>query len=193
MVLILGLMLGVGAFLGMKMKGGDAKPKKPEIKMSKEKPAELKEFLVNLAGGANYARIEIGLGMVEGSDPKLIEDHEAPVRDAINMCLKSKTLAELNAVDGLAKLKRELAATINETLKQFQTDKEKAEDKSDKKDSDSKSDKSKASDSKDDKSKDAAKDKEKDKDKGKEQPEHPEWDSDTGPVLKVYIVNLTTE
>jgi flagellar basal body-associated protein FliL len=172
-VLVLGLMLGAGGFFGMKMRGGDAKPKKPEVKLGKEKPAELKEFLVNLADRGVFCRTEIALGTAEGADPKLIEDHEGPVRDAINLCLKSKTLAQVSTVEGLKKLKREIAADVNEALAPFDANAEKGDkgDKADKSDS-KKTEAKKEADSK---------------------PEHPDWDSDTGPVLKVYFSSFATQ
>jgi flagellar basal body-associated protein FliL len=172
-VLVLGLMLAAGGFFGMKMRGGDAKPKKPEVKLGKEKAAELKEFLVNLAGNTGYCRVELSLATAEGSDPKLIEDHEAQVRDAINLCLKSKSLAQVGSVEGLKKLKREIAAAVNDSLNT--SDPAKSEDKS------GKSDEKKA---------DEKKSEEK---KADEKPEHPDWDSDTGPVLKVFFSSFATQ
>ncbi|HLK16978.1 MAG TPA: flagellar basal body-associated FliL family protein [Fimbriimonadaceae bacterium] len=171
-ILILVLVLGGGGFFATKLRGG--KPK-PEIRLSKEKPAELKEFLINLKTKDVYCRTEVAIGLAEGTNPKLIEEHEAAVRDAINMCLMSKELTDVNTFDGIAKLKREMAADLNKVL---------AEPKDDKKGDDSADAADASADPKTDPKADPAK---------PAPPQHPEWDSDTGPVLKIYFSSFATQ
>ena len=185
-ILILGVMLGAGGYFGMKSRAPEVKPRKPEVKLGKEKAAELKEFLVNLAGGNTFCKAEISLGMVEGCDPKLIEEHTATVRDAINLCLKSKTAAQVSTPEGLMRLKRELATEINDALYDFLPDKDKPDEHEHKKHLDAKQARLEkaAKDLKDPKDAKPAEE---------EKPDHPEFDSDSGPVLKVYFDSFVTE
>jgi flagellar basal body-associated protein FliL len=173
-ILILVLVLGGGGFFAMKMRGGTKA--KPEIKLSKEKPAELKEFLINLRDPDVYCRTEIALGLAEGVKPTIIDEHEAAVRDAINLEITSKKLAEVNSPAGMMQLKRDIAADLNKIL--AEPDDKSADD------ADTSGDTPPASkepkDAKADASKPAA-------------PVHPEWDSDTGPVLKVYFNAFATQ
>src|SRR5476649_2219414 len=101
-ILVMVLVLGGGGFFAMKMRGG--KPK-PEVKLSKEKPAELKEFLININEAGVYCRTEVALGLAEGTKATIIDEHQAAVRDAINLRVFSKKLSELNTVAGLMQLK----------------------------------------------------------------------------------------
>jgi flagellar FliL protein len=189
--LIMGLVLilGGGGFFMMKMKGG---AKKPEIKLSKEKAVELKEFLVNLQDKGVYCRTEISLGLAEGVDAKGVEDHEAAIRDAINLRITSKTLAQVDNVAGMIELKHEIATDLNKILEEKKPDADKAAD-------DKKADEDTKADGKsDDKSSDNAdaKANEKKKADAKKEPEppkHPDWDSETGPVLKVYFSSFATQ
>ena len=176
-ILVLVLVLGGGGFFAMKMRGGSKA--KPEIKLGKEKPAELKEFLVNLRDQGVYCRTEIALGLAEGAKATAIEEHEAAVRDAINLRITSKSLSDVNTVEGMKQLKRDIAADLNKIL---------AEPKDEKKSDDANAD------GPDDTSpvKKDAKDTKAEPDKAAE-PVHPDWDSDTGPVLKVYFNSFATQ
>lgn len=181
-ILVLVLLVGGGGFFVMKMRGGRAKV---EIKLSKEKPAELKEFLVNLQDPGVYCRTEIALGLADTAKPTLIDEHEDAVRDAINLRLCSKHLKDVSTPGGLEELKREIATDLNKVL---------AEPKDDKKPDDANPDEpakpegavpgKKATKPGD--SADAS-------DQAAVAPQHPEWDSDTGPVLKVYFSSFATQ
>jgi flagellar basal body-associated protein FliL len=165
-IVILLLVLGGGGFFTMKLRGGPAK--KPEIKLSSEKPVELKEFLVNLHDRGVYCRTELALGVAEGVDPKSLDDHMSLIRDAVNLRLTSESLANVRTPAGLEKLKRQLASDINADLNAL--DPKKAQ------------------------SAGASTDKAKTTDPDKAAPpEHPDWDSDTGPVLKVYFNSFATQ
>lgn len=200
-ILVLVLVLGGGGFFAMKMRGG--KPK-VEIKLGKEKPAELKEFLINLRDQGVYCRIEVALGLAEGAKPTLIDEHEAAVRDAINLRVMSKRLQDVNTVEGLKQLKRDIASDLNKILAEPKEEKKpddanaddtkSDDDSSDSKDGkDSKEDKdSKAKAAKAKATKEATDTKSAD-DAAPKPPTHPDWDSDTGPVLKVYFSSFATQ
>ncbi len=125
---------------------------------------KLDEFLVNLRGGNSYMRTEIGLQFKEGFTKEELEKNLGAVRDAINMTLSGKRLIEVNSVQGKAALKRQLAAAINRSLESnTPTD---------------------------------SKQKKVDHIKPIGKPQlrkHPDWDSDEGPVLKVYFFTIATQ
>src|SRR5580658_574118 len=112
-ILVMVLVLGGGGFFAMKMRGGKAAP---AIKLSKDKPAELKEFLINLRDTGIYCRTEIALGLADGTKGTVVDEHEAAVRDAINLCISAKYLKDINTPAGMAQLKRDLATDINKVL-----------------------------------------------------------------------------
>ena len=176
-ILVLVLVLGGGGFFAMKMRGGGKA--KPEIKLSKEKPAELKEFLVNLRDQGVYCRTEIAFGLAEGAKPTVIDDHEAAVRDAINLRITSKKLSDVNTVEGLMQLKRDIATDVNKILAE-PTEEQKPDDANADGTDDATPPKKDAKDPKAESDKPTA-------------PVHPDWDSDTGPVLKVYFNSFATQ
>lgn len=168
-VLILAIVLGAGGFFGMKMRGGGEKKKEPEIKLGAM--VEIKEeFLTNMAERSSYVRAKIALQMKEGYAGKTEEDMPA-IQDAINMKLQDTSVREVATLEGMRKLKRELAASINKILAEHEEKK--------------------------DEHKDEEGDKEDKKDKKEEKPEKekiPEgWDSAKGPVLKVLFVSFATQ
>jgi len=179
-VIILAVVLGAGGFFGMKMRGGGEKKKEPEIKLGPT--AEIKdEFLTNMAERSSYVRAKISLQVKDGFDPKKIEEDMPGIQDAINMKLQATSLKDVASLDGMRKLKKELAASINKILNEHPADD---------KDKDSKDD---SSDKKDKDKKDKEKDK-KAKDDSSSYDEIPEgWDSAKGPVLKVLFVSFATQ
>jgi flagellar FliL protein len=167
LVLIVALVLAGGGFFAMKSRGQTTK--KPKVKLGKI--AEIKdEFLVPLMGEGNYLRANISFHLASTADEHEVEESMAAIRDAINMRLKSKWLKELKSIDDIKKLKRELAADVNLVLGDHESDHEEP-------DKDAK-----------ETAKDGA-----DKASGDTPPKHPEWDSDTGPVLKVYFTTFATQ
>jgi len=173
MVLILAVVLGAGGFFGMKMRGGGEKKKEPEIKLGAT--AEIKEeFLSNMAERSSYVRTKISLQLKEGFEAKKIEEEMPAIQDAINMKLQSTSVKEVATLEGMRRLKRDLAASINKILNEHSDEK-----------------KDESSDEKDDKDK---KKKKKEKEKDDEPEEIPEgWDSAKGPVLKVLFVSFATQ
>ena len=93
-ILVLLLVIGGGGFFAMKSKGG---PKKVEIKVGAVEPLD-KEFLVNLAGGANtYLRTEIAFELRDGFKKEDLDAQMPAIRNCINQILRSKTLQEVGA------------------------------------------------------------------------------------------------
>ena len=154
--------LGAGGFFAMKMKGGGAKHKAELGEIVK-----LDEILVNLKEPNTYARTDISLQLQKGFEKKKLEDKVDAVRDAIILRLSSKSLREVNTLEGKLELKREIAGSINAMIS---------------------GDAHGASESK-------GQDQEKGVSEKKEpkKPTNPDWDSDTGPVLKVYFANFATQ
>ncbi len=124
---------------------------------------KLDEFLVNLRGSQSYMRTEIGLQFDDKFKKEDVDKNLGAIRDSINMVLSSKKLSEVNSPEGKAALKRELADSINDTLAKVAPTEGGAA-----------------------KPEDASK-------KTPKQRAHPDWDSDTGPVLKVYFFTIATQ
>jgi len=137
----------------------------------KEKPAvelgeiqTMPEFLVNLRDGNTYLRTEIALQTKKGVEKEKFDKVGPAVRDAIITTLTAKSIEDIRSVEGKDKLKKQLAKAINEVA-------EDAEDKEE-----------------------ATKDAEpKDKKVQKIVEIHTDWDSQTGPVLKVFFTSFATQ
>lgn len=162
--------LGGGGYFAMN-KGGDAEPAEQKVELGEMYP--LGEFLVNLADGRTFCKAEITLHLakdvylVEGGGDKKKKGGPGDdhIRDAVNLVLSSKTLEEVSTVEGKMALKREIARAVNEAA-------------------------GKGSESKSEEGSEDA--------KGEEGTEvvteaKSDWDSDTGPVLKVYFRSFATQ
>jgi flagellar basal body-associated protein FliL len=169
MIIILAVVLGGGGFFGMKMRGGGPK-KEPEIKLGAV--VEIKdEFLTNMAERNSYVRAKISLQLKDGFEATKLEKDLAPIQDAINMKFQATSVRSVATLDGMRKLKKELAAEINKLLAEHEEKKEeKSGEKSDK---------------------DSKKDKKEHKEEKAEVPDG--WDSAKGPVLKVLFVSWATQ
>ncbi|MFN3684638.1 MAG: flagellar basal body-associated protein FliL [Fimbriimonadaceae bacterium] len=137
---------------------------KAEPEVKLGKIEELDEFLVNLSGGTSYLRARIALHLAEGTKEEEVKGNLPAIRDAIILTLTNKTLREVETLDGKRKLKREIAAKVNGLLEGLSHDESK---------------KKKRKKSKEDEE--------------ETEPEHPDWDSDEGPVLKVYLTDFATQ
>lgn len=157
--------LGGGGFFAMKMKGGGEK-KKVEL----GEIVKLEEILVNLKEPNTYARTDISLHLEKGFEKKKLEDKIDAIRDAIILKLSSKGFSDVRSLEGKYALKREIAASVNHLFADGSTS-EPA--KSEKKDDGAKA--------------------EENSDKHPANPKHPDWDADSGPVLKVYFANFATQ
>jgi flagellar FliL protein len=164
-IIALALMLGAGGFFGMKMRAPKT-VKEPEIKLGAIE--KLDEFLVNLQDGGSYLRVAIAIQLKDGIKGEEFKEKMPIIQDAIIDTLTSKTLSQIRTLDGKRALRRQIAKAINTGIEKTESTKEKGESDSDKKEEDKKSEKD-------------------------SEPKHPDWDSDTGPVLKVYFTSFATQ
>jgi flagellar basal body-associated protein FliL len=136
---------------------------RPTLKLGETVP--LDEFLVNLQSNSAYARVEIALQLRDGFKADDLKKHMEAVKDAIVLKLSSKSLNEVIPVQGKLNLKREIAEVVNAVLAAGQGESE------------------------------AEGAKARGENSGSNQPEptHPDWDSQTGPVLKVYFTSFATQ
>jgi flagellar basal body-associated protein FliL len=170
-IIVLALVLGAGGFFGMKARGGEKK-EKPAIKLGKVAPLE--EFLVNLKEPESYVRTTISLQFDDKFEVAKLEECKDAIRDAVILKLSSKGINDVRTLEAKQALKRELAQAINVVLNAEKEEKE-AHDKKDAKDE------KQAAEAPKDEKKDA------------KPAEHKDWDSQTGPVLKVLFTNFATQ
>ncbi|MBS1716383.1 MAG: flagellar basal body-associated FliL family protein [Armatimonadetes bacterium] len=180
LIIILALVLAGGGFFAMKSKAPKPKPK---VEAGTIEPVG--EFLVNLAGGGQvYCRTEIAVLLKKGVEKKELEENMPAIKDAIITVLRSTTSNDIRDSAGTALLKQDLCEAVNKVLEANAKKPDKPEA------SDSKlSDDPKKADKKD-----AAEEPAKDA-KGKhvlKKHEH-EWDSDEGPILKIYFTSFATQ
>jgi flagellar basal body-associated protein FliL len=176
--LIIGIvaLAGGGGFFAAKGAGG-SKPAEKKVELGEIAP--LGEFLVNLSDGRTFLRAEISVHVAKGEhlDPHAAGGGgghgggeaapPAPIRDAVIEVLTSQSLASVSSVAGKARLKKQLAAAINEAahaLHPAEPGKEKGKDE--------KHDEEKAD---------------------KKESGHKDWDAADGPVLKVYFTSFATQ
>lgn len=160
-LIIVAVVLFGGGFFGMKMKGGEKK--EPELKLGKI--VEFEEKLFNLSDMQTYLRTTLAFHLKEGYEEPKFAEKLAAVEDTVNLVIRSKSPAQVQTVAGIQSLKKELAANINKVL--IELDGAHGDTEKDAK-SDSKSEKKGA------------------KSDGHEQHDNG-WDSQTGPVLRVYF------
>jgi len=183
------VVLGAGGFFGFKMRSGSAKAE-PKIALGEIVP--LTEFLVNLQDGDVYLRTEVALHLREGFKKEGLDQNMPAVRDAIVLLLSSKTLSQVGTIQGKEQLKKDIATAVNKLLEPAQTG------------------------AKDGAGQDSGTTggqpehpvAEKKPPTGSPQPgaakpgaqpashassAHPEWQSQTGPVLKVYFTSFATQ
>ena len=163
------IVLAGGGFFMTKGKGDKKEaPKKIEL----GEPVVLKEILVNLADGDTYLKTEIALQCEKTYDAKELEKLSPIINNTIILILKTKKPKELMDLNGLRKLQREIATKVNAALPPKEGEEKKDEKKDDKKSDEKDSKDSKKADSE---SKDS------------------EFDSETGPVRKVYFSSFATQ
>lgn len=191
-IIVLVLVLAGGGFFMMKGKSGENEP--PPIKLGVVEP--LAEFLVNLKEPNAYLRAEIALHLKDGYTKAEFDLSLPAVRDAIILVLGSRSIQQVRTLDGKLALKRDLVTAINKVLEaaaaeahppeepEAAADEKKAADE---KGSDTKGEKKGTTHAK--KGSSEAKKEEGDP----KAPEHPDWDSQTGPVLKLYFTGFATQ
>lgn len=158
------LVLAGGGYFATK---GGSKPEAEEENAPKlGHIAPVGEFLVNMADGRTYLRTNISLHFDETFDTHAMEETQAAIQDAIVNKLSSKSLEDVRTLEGKRSLKWQLAAAINAAMANAH-----GHDKKSKK-------------------KDKA-------EGGHGEPAPPSnedgWDSDEGPVLKIYFTSFVTQ
>lgn len=173
------VILAGGGFFMMK-KGSSSKKEVPKVELGHGDGAviEMEEKLYNLADQQTYLRCTLAFHLVKGFDTShLTKDVVSAVDDAVYMVITSKKPSDLIGIPNIRKLKREIAAAVNHGL--HHEDEEIEEEKEEK------SSKKKSKKHKEEEEDHSAEE--------SEEPEHPDWDSDKGPVLKVYIRGLALQ
>jgi flagellar basal body-associated protein FliL len=174
-IVMLAVMLAGGGFFGMKMRQ-PKEHKKPEIKLGAVLP--LKEFLVNLTDGGKYLRAEIVLHLKDGAKIEAGGEGEEGggggpdmdiIRDAVITVLTSKCSTDVQTPSAKDKLRREIASAVNGALEEYEKSK-----------GEKPGEEAKASE-------------EKEKPEDPKTRKHPDWASETGPVLKVYFTSFATQ
>lgn len=176
LIVVLVVLLGGGFFM-MKGKG---KKEEPEIALAKldAMVALPEEFLVNLAGGQTYLRTKIALLPAATAKKEEIDKATPAIMDAIYGRLRRTELKQINDPDGLQLLKRQLASDINWTLEKLNSHKEEE------------------SQSKKKKKKDEHEElgpEEITKIPPADELDHPDWDSEEGPILKIFFQSFATQ
>lgn len=181
------LLLAGGGFFMMKGKG-DKKDKKEITIEIGETEFELKdEFLVNMIDQGTYLRCKIALKMKKGVTEHDVEAHHGEITDAINLTLKATNPKETSTLEDMKKLKRRIAAAINEVMPAAHGE-EAAKDKEPEHAKEEKPKKTHEVKIKTGHDEPAAEEKKSDK------PAIPEdWDSLEGPCLKVLFISFATQ
>jgi len=182
-IIILALVLGGGGFFGMKMRGGGAPKKEPPIELGAI--VEIKdEFLSNMSERESYVRAKISLQFAKDFKAEHLEAEMAAIQDVINMKFQGTSAQSVRTLDGLRRFKQELAANINKLLKE-------SEDKEGKKAETA--EKSAPKEGEVPVKGEVKVEKNKSLPVKEEAPFHDDWDSQTGPVLKILFVSFTTQ
>lgn len=167
-ILILVVVLVAGGFFKMKSGG---KKEEPAVKLGETET--LGEFLLNVnSDGDHFLRTEISMQVKEGFKKEEFEKNLPAIKDEVLQVLRTKSVAELSARN-MPALKFEIATKVNKLLEES-APKEEAKDSEKKK-------KHKKKGESDEPSSDP------------EERDHPDWDSDEGPVLKVYFTSFATQ
>lgn len=193
-VIVLGAMLAAGGYFGMQSKGGKGEEKVPDPTLGTVVELE-PEFVVNLREREYFLRATVALHVDKYATVKLGGDSKGKkgpspemiaIRDAVSERLSSLSVRDLRRPDFFDRLRRVLAADVNNVLALV----------SHKKEEEKKDDKSKR---KKDKDEEEPKDEHKKPvtldtvEMDPEKLDFPDFDSEEGPVLKVYITGFATQ
>jgi flagellar FliL protein len=182
------LVLGAGGYFGFKMRTGAAKVA-PKVALGEIVP--LTEFLVNLQDGDVYLRTEIALHLRTGFAKEGLDKNLPAVRDAILLLLSSKSLDQVGTTQGKEQLKKDIATAVNKLLEPGEAPSKESGESGRSPESDQSPPGSgkrpatgpvKPTEAKAGSASPAT-----------SAPEHPEWQSQTGPVLKVYFTSFATQ
>lgn len=160
-LIVVAIMLFAGGFFGMKMRGGGKT--EPDVKLGKI--VEFEEKLYNLNDMQTWLRVTVAVHLREGYDEKKFAENIAPIEDAMNMVVRAKSPSQVQTIAGLKALKKELVTKINDALASLEPKVEKKPTKS--------ADDEEGNDEK--------------AEKPAENKADNDWESQTGPVLKLYF------
>lgn len=126
-VVLLAVVGGVGGWLLLSPKTDNKAPARPERTSSSKGPSAaygsfhaMEPFVVNLSdpGGKRYLKTRIELEFRGEGFQEELEARMPQLRDAVILVLSSKTIEEVQGVDGKIALRNELIMRINQVLKQ---------------------------------------------------------------------------
>ncbi len=172
MILVVALVLGGGGFF---MLGGKKEKKaEPELALGEIIPFEEK-FLVNLRDQDTYLQASIAVHLDKHFKKEAFEKNLAAVQSAVVLRLSTLSKADAASEEGKLALKRLLALDMNRALEAL------AEDHGEEK--------------KDDKKKKKKDEHEEEEltDVPADEREFPQFDSESGPVLKVYFTSFAMQ
>ncbi|TDX51922.1 flagellar basal body-associated FliL family protein [Orenia marismortui] len=118
-VVVLTVLLATGSSYFMFTKLGGMNNNKEEVnKASKElgPTTSIGEFLVNLADGRRFIKVNITLEVSNDEVVSEIGERTPQVRDAIISILRNKDTKNINSNDGVRKLRMEIMDQINQNL-----------------------------------------------------------------------------
>lgn len=174
-IIVLAAVLGGGGFFMMKGKGGDKKHAEAPVIQQAEKETELEEFLTNTSNPSIYVRTKITLRLRKDFEQKKFDASLGDVRDAVLMVLNSTSPNVISDATKRGELKKQLAEAMNTALEGPLKEEE----------GDGHGDGHK-------KPEREGKVTEKANPKAEES-RRDDWDSETGPVLKVRFTSLATQ
>lgn len=163
-LIVIAAMLFTGGFFGMKLRSGDRK--EPEVKLGKI--VEFEEKLYNLSDMQTWLRMTVAVHLKDGYDDAKFKENVAPVEDAMNLVVRGKSPSQIQTVTGLQAFKKELVEKINSALMSLEPNERKKEvgtPVSEVRGTAGKTTKP---------------------DKSERKPDNV-WESQTGPVLKIYF------
>lgn len=196
MPMIIGLVvvIAAGGYFGLaKGKGGEKeKPKKEAPKLGGV--TELGEFTVNVKSGATFMRAKVAVHFDKSIDATHAEEYIPPLQDVVIDVLSDQNADEVLTLEGKQILRRRLAYEFNHRMHLVHPHEgeEKEEEKEEEKDGEKKEGEEK-SDKKDEHADDHGGGHGKGHTPWLDEAEWPEFDSDKGPILKVYITDLAMQ
>jgi flagellar protein FliL len=106
------LIVGKVMFRGAGKHGKREAPRKAEVAST----MALEEFLVNLADDGHYMKVNISLGLKQGVTEEKLQEHVAPIRDAIVSVLCGMHVRSVGTDEGKEHLKKLLVERINKSV-----------------------------------------------------------------------------
>lgn len=185
-IIVLVVVLAGGGFF-MKSKASKGPPKPPPVELGTIESLGT-EFLTNLADGRSYVLAEVSVHVKKGFDGKGLTAVEPALRSAVVMRLRGFRTNQVQSPAQLVRLRRMIAWDLNQVLEQV--------------------DPHKADHAEEPPAEESGKKHKKKKHEEEEEPEmtaeewadlpddereHPDWDHDEGPVLKVYFGKFATQ